>query len=116
MWFAISLVILAASPDGGGGKYAPQAVAGAEDRLRTAGFAIGAASLCKGIEPDRLRAAAAKMQQLIDKGVDDNAQYYAANNIFAKAIDSGKSAIRKRDTDCAHATHDFRQLEKELGP
>jgi hypothetical protein len=116
MWLAIALVILAASPDAGQGKYAPNAVIAAEEQLKHAGFAIGAASLCPDIEGTRVRAAVLKIQQLIDKGVDDNQQYYAANNMFEKSIDKGRDAIRKRKTDCSHAAQDFGRVEKNLGP
>lgn len=112
--FALSLTLADASADTP--KYAPPAVAAAEARLDHAGSVLGAASLCPDIDRDRLRAAADKMTALIDKGVDDNSQYYAAHNIFAKGVDKGKAGIRSHDNDCRRAAADLSELEKELGP
>ena len=43
-------------------------------------------------------------QALIDKGVDDNRQYYASKNIFAAGLDKGKNAVKRHETDCRRAT------------
>jgi hypothetical protein len=97
-------------------KYAPPTVAGAEARLDHAGSVLGAASLCPEIDRERLRVAAAKMNALIDKGVDNSNQYYAARNIFEKGIDKGKAGIRNHESDCSRAATGLSDLEKELGP
>ncbi|HUH84977.1 MAG TPA: hypothetical protein VLX85_10210 [Stellaceae bacterium] len=110
----LSLTLADASADNP--KYAPPAVAAAQARLERAGSVLGAASLCPEIDRERLRAAADKMTALIDKGVDDNSQYYAAHNIFDKGIDSGKAGIRTHANDCRRAAADLSALEKELGP
>ena len=110
---AFNLTLAAASD---GDKYAPSEVAAAQARLEHAGSVIGAASLCLQIDRERVREAARKMNALIDKGVDDNNQYYAAHRIFDKGLDKGKAAIRNRDSDCTRAESDLSGLEKELGP
>lgn len=111
---ALGLTLAAASGDNP--KYAPPAVAAAEARLDHAGSVLGAASLCPEIDRERLRAAAKKMNALIDKGVDSNNQYYAAHNIFEKGVNKGKAGIRDHESDCSRAAADFNALEKELGP
>jgi hypothetical protein len=107
--FGITLI---ASPD----KYAPQAVTQAEQSLRDAGETLGAASMCKEIDRKRISVLRLKVDALIDQGVDDNRQYYAARNILSKAIDDGKEAIRRRKIDCQRADGDLSNLEKKLGP
>jgi hypothetical protein len=111
---ALTLTLADASADNP--KYAPPTVAGAEARLDHAGSVLGAASLCPEIDRERVRAAATKMNALIDKGVDNNNQYYAARNIFEKGIDKGKAGIRNHESDCSRAATDLGDLEKELGP
>jgi hypothetical protein len=111
---AFPLILAAASGDNP--KYAPPAVAAAEARLDRAGSVIGAASACPEIERDRVSAALRKMRALIEQGVDNNNQYYAAHRIFDKALDKGKAAIRNRESDCGRAEADLSGLEKELGP
>lgn len=111
---ALNLTLAAASDDRS--KYAPSQVVAAEARLDHAGSVIGAASQCPKIERERVRGALDKMRALINKGVDDNNQYYAAHRIFDKGIDKGKAAIRDHESDCSHAEADLGTLEKELGP
>jgi hypothetical protein len=117
-WLALALT-LAVSPvaaaDNDQDKYAPQTVVAAERRLSSAGETLGAASMCKNIDRDRVRAAILKINELIDKGVDNNRQYYASKNIFAKGMDKGKDAIKRRQTDCLRAKTDLTALEEQLG-
>jgi hypothetical protein len=113
---ALAGVTLIASPDGGADKYRPDEAAAAEQRLAQAGEVLGAAWMCREIDRTRLRAAMRKVEAMIDKGVDDNQQYYAARNILDKGIDKGKSAIGKRQTDCRRADTALGDLEKQLGP
>ena len=96
-------------------KYAPQTVAAAERRLASAGETLGAASMCKDIDRERIRAAILKVNELIDKGVDNNRQYYAGKNIFAKGREEGKDAIKRGRTDCRRAESDLTSLEEQLG-
>ena len=107
---------LIASPERDPEKYAPPAVVEAEERLATAGQVLGAASMCKEVSRARLKIAMLKIQALIDKGVDDNRQYYAAQNIFSKGVDKGKGSVKKGETDCEHANAELTNLEKVLGP
>jgi hypothetical protein len=95
-------------------KYAPETVVAAEQRLSSAGQTLGAASMCKDIDRNRIRAAILKVYDLIDKGVDNNRQYYAGKNIFAKGIDEGKAAIKRSRTDCRRAKSDLATLEEQL--
>jgi hypothetical protein len=113
---ALAGVTLVASPGDDQQKYTPQTVTEAEQRLATAGQVLGAASMCKDIDRARVKAAVTKVEAMIDKGVDDNRQYYASKNIFDKGLDKGKSAIKHHETDCRHATEDLVDLEKVLGP
>ena len=71
--------------------------------------------MCKDIDRDRIRTAILKVYDLIDKGVDNNRQYYAGKNIFAKGMDEGKDAIKRGRTDCRHAKSDLATLEEQLG-
>jgi hypothetical protein len=118
VWFALAL-LLAATPIAAAGndedKYAPQTVATAERRLSSAGEALGAASMCKDIDRGRIRAAILKVNAYIDKGVDNNRQYYAGKSIFAKGMDEGKDAIKRGRTDCRRAESDLSTLEEQLG-
>ncbi len=113
---ALAGVTLIASPDAGEDKYMPEVAAAAERRLAQAGEVLGAAWMCREIDRTRLHAAMRKVEAMIDKGVDDNQQYYAARNILDKGIDKGKRAIGKRETDCRRADGALGDLEKELGP
>lgn len=115
-FLALAGATLIALPVADSGKYSPQAASAAEARLGAAGEVLGAASMCKEIRRDRLRADMDKVDAMIDKGVDDNQQYYAARNILDKAIDKGKRAIGRRETTCRHAKAALTELEKELGP
>jgi hypothetical protein len=96
-------------------KYAPKTVVAAERRLAAAGETLGAASMCTAIDRDRLRADILKINDMIDKGVDDNRQYYASKNIFAKGMGRGKDAIKRGRTDCRRAESDLTALEAQLG-
>jgi len=96
-------------------KYAPETVAAAERSLSTAGETLGAASMCKDIDRNRIRVAIAKVNELIDRGVDNNRQYYAGKNIFAKGMDEGKDAIKRGRTNCRRAENDLATLEEQLG-
>ena len=71
--------------------------------------------MCKDIDRDRIRAAILKINELIDKGVDNNRQYYAGKNIFAKGMDEGKNAIKHGRSDCRRTESDLTTLEEELG-
>jgi hypothetical protein len=71
--------------------------------------------MCKDIDRARIRAATLTVNELIDKGVDNNRQYYAGKNIFAKGMDEGKDAIKRGRTDCRRAESDLTSLEGELG-
>ena len=104
-----------AAADEGQDKYAPQNVVAAERRLSSAGETLGAASMCKDIDRDRIRAAILKVNELIDRGVDNNRQYYAGKNIFAKGMDEGKDDIKRGRTDCQRAESDLTTLEEQLG-
>ena len=118
VWLALALMLAVtpvAAADDDEDKYAPQTVAAAERRLSSAGETLGAASMCKDIDRDRIRAAILKVNELIDKGVDNNRQYYAGKNIFAKGMDEGKDAIKRGRTDCRRAESDLTTLEKQLG-
>jgi hypothetical protein len=119
-WVWLPLVLaLAVTPvaaaGGDEGKYAPETVLAAEQRLSSAGETLGAASMCKDIDRDRVRAAMLKVNELIDRGVDNNRQYYAGKNIFAKGMAEGKDAIKRRRTDCRRAESDLTTLEEQLG-
>ena len=118
VWPALALM-LAVTPvavaDDEEDKYAPETVAAAEQRLSSAGATLGAASMCKDIDRNRVRVAILKVNELIDKGVDNNRQYYAGKNIFAKGIDEGKDAIKRGRTDCRRAESDLTTLEAQLG-
>jgi hypothetical protein len=83
--------------------------------VSSAGETLGAASMCKDIDRDRIRAAILKVNDLIDKGVDDNRQYYASKNIFAKGMDEGKDANKRGRTDCRRTESDLTALEEQLG-
>ena len=111
--------MLAATPVAAAGndqeKYAPETVVAAEQRLSSAGQTLGAASMCKDIDRNRIRVAIQKVDDLIDRGVDNNRQYYAGKNIFAKGMDEGKDAIKQGRTDCRHAKSDLATLEEQLG-
>ena len=96
-------------------KYAPKTVVAAERRLSSAGETLGAASMCKDIDRDRIRAAILKVNAYIDKGVDNNRQYYAGKNIFAKGMEEGKEAVKRGRTDCRRAESDLTTLEEQLG-
>ena len=118
IWLALALMLTVtpvAAADNDQDKYAPQTVVAAERRLSSAGETLGAASMCKDIDRDRIRAAMLKVNDLIDKGVDDNRQYYASKNIFAKAMDNGKDALKRGRTDCRRAERDLSALEEQLG-
>jgi hypothetical protein len=118
VWLALALMLAAtpvAAADDDQDKYAPESVAAAERRLSSAGETLGAASMCKDIDRNRIRAAILKVNELIDKGVDNNRQYYAGKNIFAKGIDEGKDAIKRGRADCRRAESDLTSLEGELG-
>jgi len=52
---------------------------------------------------------------LIDKGVDNNRQYYASKTIFDKGLDKGKSAIKQHETDCRRTGEELTDLERLLG-
>ncbi len=100
--FHLVLMLAASAPIAAadtGGKYTPEAAAAAEQRLAVAGEVLGAASQCKEVDAARLKAAMRKVEAMIDKGVDDNRQYYAARNILSKGVDKGRKAIRDRETD-----------------
>jgi len=112
---ALAGAMLAAAPGTASDKYEPQAVVGAEKSLAEAGKVLGAASACNDIDRARVRTAILKLESLIDKGVDDNRQYYAAKNILAKGLDEGKAAIKKRETNCQRAAEDLSALEQRLG-
>ena len=117
-WLALALLLAVtpvAAADDDQDKYAPQTVAAAERRLSSAGETLGAASMCKDIDRDRIRVAILKVNELIDKGVDNNRQYYAGKNIFAKGMDEGKDAIKRGRTDCRRAESDLATLEEQLG-
>jgi hypothetical protein len=116
MVVALAGVTLIASPGDGQEKYAPETVVGAEQRLAAAGQVLGAASMCKDIDRARVKAAVTKVEAMIDKGVDNNTQYYASKNIFDRGLDKGKNAVKHHETDCRHATDDLTDLEKLLGP
>jgi hypothetical protein len=118
VWLALALMlavtpVVAAESDQD--KYAPQTVAAAERRLSSAGQTLGAASMCKDIDRARIRAATLKVNELIDRGVDNNRQYYAGKNIVAKGMDEGKDAIKRGHTDCRRAESDLTTLEEQLG-
>jgi hypothetical protein len=118
VWLALALMLAVtpvAAADDDQDKYAPESVAAAERRLSSAGETLGAASMCKDIDRNRIRAAILKVNELIDKGVDNNRQYYAGKNIFAKGIDEGKDAIKRGRADCRRAESDLTSLEGELG-
>lgn len=117
-WLTLALTLTVApvaAADNDQDKYAPKTVVAAEKRLSSAGETLGAASMCKDIDRDRIRAAILKVDDLIDKGVDNNRQYYASKNIFAKAMDNGKDAIKRGRTDCRRAESDLTTLEEQLG-
>jgi hypothetical protein len=98
VWLALALMLAVtpvAAADDDQDKYAPETVAAAERRLSSAGETLGAASLCKDIDRNRIRAAILKINELIDKGVDNNRQYYAGKNIFAKGIDTRNEAATR---------------------
>jgi hypothetical protein len=117
-WLPLALTLAVtpvAAADSDQDKYAPQTVVAAERRPSSAGETLGAASMCKDIDRDRIRAAILKVKDLIDKGVDNNRQYYASKNIFAKGIDHGKDAIKRGRTDCRRAESDLTALEEQLG-
>jgi hypothetical protein len=113
---ALTGVTLIASPGDDQEKYLPQTVVGAEQRLAAAGQTLGAASMCKDIDRARVKAAVLKVEALIDKGVDDNRQYYASKNIFATGLDKGKNAVKRHETDCRRANEELTDMEKQLGP
>jgi hypothetical protein len=118
VWLVLALMLAVtplAAADDDQDKYAPQTVTAAERRLSSAGETLGAASVCKNIDRARIRAATLKVNELIDKGVDNNRQYYAGKNIFAKGIDEGKNAIKRGRTDCRRAESDLTTLEEQLG-
>jgi hypothetical protein len=117
-WLSLALLFAVtpvAAADDDQDKYAPETVAAAERRLSSAGETLGAASMCKDIDRERIRAAILKVNELIDKGVDNNRQYYAGKNIFAKGVDEGKDAIKRGRTDCRRAESDLTSLEEQLG-
>ena len=117
-WLALALMLAVtpvAAADDDQDKYAPETVVAAERHLSSAGETLGAASMCKDIDRARIRAATLKVNELIDKGVDNNRQYYAGKNIFAKGIDEGKNAIKRGRTDCRRAESDLTTLEEQLG-
>lgn len=113
---ALAGATLTASPDAAQDKYRPEVATEAEQRLAQAGEVLGAAWMCRAIDRTRLHVAMHKVEAMIDKGVDDNRQYYAARNILDKSIDKGKNAIGKRETDCRRADAALGNLEKQLGP
>ena len=118
VWLALALMLAVtpvAAADDDQDKYAPETVAAAERRLSSAGETLGAASTCKDINRNRIRAAILKVNAYIDKGVDNNRQYYAGKNIFAKGIDEGKDSIKRGRTDCQRAESDLTSLEEQLG-
>jgi hypothetical protein len=117
-WLALALLLAVtpvAAADDDQDKYAPQTVAAAERRLSSAGETLGAASMCKDIDRNRVRVAIGRVNELIDKGVDNNRQYYAGKNIFAKGMDEGKNAIKHGRTDCRRAESELTTLEEQLG-
>lgn len=71
--------------------------------------------MCKDIDRDRIRIAILKVNELIDKGVDNNRQYYAGKNIFAKGMNEGKDAIKRGRTNCRRTESDLTMLEEQLG-
>ena len=118
VWPALALMLAVtpvAAADDDQDKYAPETVAAAERRLSSAGETLGAASMCKDIDRDRIRAAILKVNEYIDKGVDNNRQYYAGKNIFAKGMEEGKEAVKRGRTDCRRAESDLSTLEEQLG-
>jgi hypothetical protein len=102
---------LIAAPDSDRDKDRTEAAGAAEQRLAQAGETLGAAWMCPQIERGRLHAVMHKVEAMIDHGVDDNRQYYAAHNILDKGIDKGK-----HESDCRRAEAALEDLEKELGP
>jgi hypothetical protein len=118
VWVALTLMFATtpvAAAENDQDKYAPATVVAAEQRLSSAGETLGAASMCKDIDRNRIRVAMLKVNDLIDKGVDNNQQYYAGKNIFAKGMDEGKDAIKRGRTDCRRADSDLSTLEEQLG-
>ncbi len=108
---ALAGATLIAAPDSGSDKYHPDAAGAAQQRLAQAGEVLGAAWMCPAIDRTRLQAAMRKVEAMIDRGVDDNKQYYAAHNILDKGIDRGK-----HESDCRRAEAALGDLEKQLGP
>lgn len=112
--FAIVLTLaaaaLTAATSGTAEKYTPETAHAAEQRLAQAGETLGAAWVCPEIDRQRLRAAMRKVEAMIDKGVDDNRQYYTAHNILDKGIEKGK-----RERDCRQAETALGDLEQQLG-
>ncbi len=105
---ALAGATLVAAADDGPDK--ERAAAAAEQRLEQAGEALGAAWMCPQIDRARLHEVMHKVEAMIDHGVDDNRQYYAAHNILDKGIDKGK-----HEGDCRRAEAALGDLEKELG-
>ena len=117
-WLVLALLVVvvpAVAAEKNEDKYAPGTILAAERRLSSAGETLGAASMCKDIDRDRIRAATLKVNELIDKGVDNNRQYYAGKNIFAKGMDEGKDAIKRGRSDGRRAESDLTKLEEQLG-
>jgi len=112
---ALAGFTLIASPGNDQEKYTPETVTGAEQRLAAAGQVLGAASMCKQIDRARVAAAVHKVEALIDKGVDNNRQYYASKTIFDKGLDKGRSAIKQHETDCRRTGEKLTDLERLLG-
>jgi hypothetical protein len=108
---ALAGVTLIAAPDSGQDKDRAEAAAAAEQRLEHAGEVLGAAWMCPQIDRTRLHTVMQRVEAMIDHGVGDNRQYYAAHNILDKGIDKGK-----HESDCRRAGTALGDLEKELGP
>ena len=118
VWLTLMLMLAVtpvAAAESDTNKYAPETVAAAEQRLSSAGETLGAASMCKDIDRDRIRIAILKVNELIDKGVDNNRQYYAGKYIFAKGMNEGKDAIKRGRTNCRRTESDLTMLEEQLG-
>jgi len=97
--------------DAGPYKDRAEAAGAAEQRLAQVGEVLGAAWMCPEIDRARLHAVMHKVEAMIDRGVDDNKQYYAAHNILDKAIDKGK-----HESDCRRAETALGDIERELPP
>src|SRR5215467_13349240 len=86
----------------------------ARQMAQTLGIVVGAASCCEQVSEERVNAVTVKIEQLVSATTDDRADADAANQVFASAVEAGRTAAEIGKIDPEHAEAALVELEQQL--